>query len=469
MPWVSLSDRFERPLMRIPPLSALCLLVACLVQAGNATSVVQVSATVLHQKHRNWLQLQVASVAGCQEIAVDSIKVAVGDTVRFELGDPLRDLDVWWHLADAKPKRYCETVRMARTMVEIPTPRKSAMVDSLLERWRPRKLVAHGNGQVDTVSPIEVDHAGMSDGVECVLFSIVCPEPSTTPGMSSRQWLDSLQRRVAEGYAVFLVRRSPSLIPKLQPFVPGMGPSVTGLGIVSPWTAGNQAWRETVPVAVAQAWGTAAPAELSRPDGKILYRWNNVRPSCCENCDTICEPYPGGDTLSSSGPDLLLGSDSIQSCSGSMHADSTTLFDIRGGDWLLLPSARELKNGLLDVTFARESCKPNSRQQAVPVRNDTVRLGAEGISLQVLTAALGVRSALSRSTLQAKVQEEGLRILGHHPEDGPLQVRLRTLSGRLLAETVLDGTERFVPLSGHGLCLVEARSRRTTTLLRVVH
>jgi len=454
--------------MRIPSISALCLLVACLVQAGTAASAVQVSATVLHQKHRNWLQLQVAPVAGCQELAVDSVKAAVGDTGSLRLGDPLRDLEVWWHLADATPKRYCESVRMARTMVEIPAPRKSATVDSLLERWLPRKLVAYGNGQADTVAPAVVDHAGKSDGVPCVMFSIVCPEPSTEPGMSSRQWLDSLQRRIAEGGAVFLLRKDPSLVPKLLPFEPGKGPSVTGLGIVSPWTAGNQAWRETVPVSVAQAWGAAAPAELSRPDGKILYRWNNARPACCENCDTICGSYPGGDTLSSSGPDLLLGSDSIQSCYGSMHADNTTLYDIRGGDWLLLPSARELKNGLLDATFAREYCT-GDRQNAIPVRNDTILLGTEGISLQALKAALGVRSALSRSFLQAIAQEGGLRILGHRPEDGPLHVRVRTLSGRLLAETVVDGSERFVPLSGHGLCLVEARNQRSTTLLRVVH
>lgn len=454
--------------MRIPTLSTLCLLVACAVQTGNAASAVQVSATVLHQKHRNWLQLQVSPVAGCQEVVVDSVRVAVGDTSTVWLGDPLRNLEVWWRLVDASPKRYCEGVRRARTMVEIPAPRKSVTIDSLLERWLPRKLVAYGIGQTDTVVPTVVDHAGMSDGVECILFSIICPEPSAEPAKTSVQWLDSLQRRIAEGGAVFLVRKDPSLVPKLQPFVPGVGPSVNGLGIVSPWTAGNQAWRETIPVNVSQAWGSTAPVDLSRPDGKILYRWNNARPACCEQCDTICGSYPGGDTLSSSGPDLLLGSDSIQSCYGSMHADSTTLHDIRGGDWLLLPSARELKNGILDVTFAPEWCT-NSRQNAIPVRNDTVLLGSGGISLQSLKAALGTRSGLARSSLQVIAQEAGLRIQGHRPEDGPLQVRVRTLAGRRLAEAVLEGTDRFVPLAGHGLCLVEARSERMTTLLRVVH
>jgi len=453
--------------MRIPSFSALCLLAACLAQAGNAASAAQISATVLHQTHRNWLQLQVSPVAGCQEVVVDSVKAALGDTGSLMLGDSLRNLDVWWHLADASPKRYCETVRMARTMVEIPAPRKSVTADSLLERWLPRKVVAYGIGQADTVAPAVVDQAGMSNGVECIMFSIVCLEPSAEPGMSSLQWLDSLQRRIAEGGAVFLLRKDPSLVPKLQPFEPGAGPSVTGLGIISPWTAGNQAWRETVPVAVANAWGAAAPAELSRPDGKILYRWNNARPACCEHCDTICGSYPGGDTLSSHGPDLLLGSDSIQSCYGSMHADSTTLYDIRGGDWLLLPSARELKNGILDVTFARESCT-NSRQNAIPVRNDTVRLGAGGISLQSLRAVLGARSVSARTSLHVITQEAGLRILGHRSEDGPLSVRIRTLSGRLLTETVLDGAERSVPLSGHGIFLVEARSARGNAVSRVV-
>lgn len=456
--------------MRIPSLSALCLLVACIVRAGNAASAVQVSATVVHQKHRNWLQLQVTPVAGCQEVVVDSVKVAVGDTGTLWIGDPLRNLEVWWRLEEASPKRYCGTVRMARTMVEIPAPRKSVTIDSLLERWLPRKLVAYGKEQVDTVAPAVVDHAGMSNGVMCVLFNIICPpmikDSATEPGMSSLQWLDSLQRRIAEGGAVFLVRKNSSLVPKLLPFEPGFGPGVSGLGIVSPWTVGNQAWRETVPVNVAQAWGVAAPAELSRPDGKILYRWNNARPACCEHCDTVCGSYPGGDTLSSNGPDLLLGSDSIQSCYGSMHADSTTLHDIRGGDWLLLPSARELKSGILDVTFARQSCT-NSWQNAIPVRNDTVRLGSDGISLQSLNAVLGARSGRA-SSLQVIAQGAGLRILGHRPEDGPLSVRIRTLSGRLLTETVLDGAERSVPLSGHGIFLVEARSARGNAVSRVV-
>lgn len=454
--------------MRIPSLSALCLVLACLAHAGNlATSAVEVSATVLHQKQRNWLQLQVAPVAACQEIVVDSVKVALGDTGTVWIGDPMRNLEVWWRIVDASPKRFCESVRMARTMVEIPTPRKSLTTDSLLVRWLPRKLVAYGNGQADTIVPAVVDHAGMSDGVECIMFSIICPETSTEVVWSSQQWLDSLQRRVRQGNAVFLVRKSPGLKAELRPLVPIGASSISGLGIVSPWTVGNGAWQETVPVAVAQAWGVQAPGSLSRPNGKTLYRWNNSRPACCEHCDTVCGSYPGGDTLSSNGPDLLLGSDSIQACYGSGRADPTTLEDIRSSDWLLLPTDRELTAGVLDVTFRREFCS-NARQNAIPVRNDTVQLGAGGISLASLNIALGLRPGLGQSSLRVAVQKSGLRITGHRPEEGPLQVRVRSVSGRLLAEEVMISSEQHVALSGHGLCLVEVRSAHRTTVLRVV-
>jgi hypothetical protein len=439
---------------------------------ARATDSVGVSGTVLHQAGRNWLQLQVDSVGACREIAVDSIKVAGFDPLLLSYGDPERDVDVWWRIVEASPRRHCESTRMARNLVELPAARGSSQSkDSSLVRWLPYHVTAHGNGREVRFVPKVVDHAGMSHGEDCVMYDIVCVmhvDLESFPPSPTR-WLDSLLCRTREGRAVILTRgRSQGVPARRIVDVPSIG-DVYGLGVVSPWSAGHQMWREVLPVSVEQSWGASVPKTLYTGTGRRFYRWNNARPSCCERCDTICAPYPGGDTLASGGPDLEISNDSIWQCSSYYGAeiDHTLASDLNSGDWLLLPDSGEVARGSLGMTLSKGRCGIY-RNNAFRIVNDSIVLTGGKLALSALEQTLGIAHKSAGGGVRVVNESRGLRILADVAADENLQVRVRSVSGQILSKATITAPKQSVPLVGHGVFLVEWESRHTSGKVQVV-
>ena len=436
---------------------------------AHATDSVGVSGTVLHQAGRNWLQLQVDSVGACQEIAVDSIKVAGPDSLRLSFGDPARDVEVWWKLVEASPRRHCQSTRRARTMTELPPARGVARNrDSILVRWLPDRVTAHGNGRDVRFAPRTVDHAGMSQGEECVMYDIVCWTVADLEVPTPTRWLDSLLRRTREGRAVLLTRGRSQGAPERRAVTTPAAWDVQGLGVLSPWSAGHQAWREVLPVTVERSWGASAPRTLDLFTGRRFYRWNNARPSCCELCDTICAPYPGGDTLASNGPDLEISNDSIGQCSNyGREIDPAIATDLRTGDWLLLPDSGEVARGRLGATLSRGSCD-TYRNRAFRVVGDSVVFGSVKLALASLEQTLGFARKSAGGGVRVVNEPRGLRILVDVAAGEDLQVRVRSVSGQVLSEETMSSPERFVPLVGHGVFLVEWEGRHGSGQRRVL-
>ena len=436
---------------------------------AHATDSVGVSGTVLHQAGRNWLQLQVDSVGACQEIAVDSIRVAGNDSLRLSFGDPARDVEVWWKLVEASPRRHCQSTRRARAMFELPVARGVARNrDSILVRWLPDRVTAHGSGRDVRFVPKIVDHAGMSQGEECVMYDIVCWIAADLEVPSPTRWLDSLLRRTREGHAVLLTRGRSQGAPERRIVSAPVDGEVRGLGVLSPWSAGHQVWREILPVTVERSWGASVPKTLDLATGRRFYRWNNARLSCCEQCDTVCAPYPGGDTLASNGPDLEISNDSIEQCSSyGMQIDPTIATDLKAGDWLLLPDSGEVAHGRLGATLSRGNCG-TYRNRAFRVVNDSVVFGSVKLALASLEQTLGIARKSDGGGVRVVNVPRGLRILVDVAAGEELRLRVRSVSGQVLSEETMSSPERFLPLAGHGVFLVEWESRHGSGQRRVV-
>jgi hypothetical protein len=435
---------------------------------ASLSSAAGVSGTVLHQASRNWLQLQVDSVGACQEIAVDSIKVGLPDPNMHWIGDPRRDVDVWWKLVDAPSYRPCKNVRMARTMVEIPAARQAiANKDTALLRWFPNHVIAHGDGRDARFQPQEVDHAGMSYGQDCILMDRICVFLADWVPPTPSDWLDSLKQRVRRGQAIVATRAQPALVPQRRPVIPLDASVVNGLGMLSRWSAGHQAWREVVQMTVAKSWGHSVPVYFEQATGRRFFRWN-ASPVCCEKCDTLCVGYPGGDTLASNGSDLEISNDSTMQCdSYGMDIDGTLASDLKASDWLLLPDSSEVAHGSFLRTFGKCYCG-SGRINAFHIVNDSIVFEGGKLALSALEEGLGIALKSAGGGVRVVNEPRGLRILTDGPVGDALMVRVRSVSGQILSKATITAPKQSVPLVGHGVFLVEWESRHTSGKVQVV-
>ncbi|MEN9352852.1 MAG: hypothetical protein RL318_177 [Fibrobacterota bacterium] len=430
----------------------------------------KVSFTTIHSAGRNWLQTQIAPVGACQEIVVDSIRAS--DTVRVDsLGrkedyfDGIhRAAHVWWHLQEIVPSHNCGSVKASRRLDSVAHPRKHPRTDTLLTRWILDKVVAHGpSGRLDTATANLVDQAGEK---LCPTVSIWCPGPfnmddSTRP---VPDYLDSLKRRIAMGLPVVVV--GPMGDNKAVEIKGNVLDTnlVHGLGIPSFWATGNEVSTFRHDFKPLRAWGTELPKSLSKFSARKVYQWRNTRPACCQNCDTVCGEWPANE-ISTSGLDLTLSNATTERCEQFEWVDQDLAPALEGNQWLLLPDTSEIRTGRLWSTFNGQFC--GGRRNAIQVVNDTVRWNGAELSLLALEQALGVAAKRQAPKVVISATSSGLRVIADPASSGLAQVLVRSVSGRVLTQSPMTTAELNVPLSGHGIFLVEVRGRQGVTHLRL--
>ncbi|MEN9352853.1 MAG: hypothetical protein RL318_178 [Fibrobacterota bacterium] len=461
---------------------ALFLASAMAHAAINAPARIQaestkVSITAIHSQHRNWLQVQVSPVGACQEVVVDSFRVlderirtfqrcgdTTSDIVRlcedftFELGGvPHRDLQVAWHLAAMDSSRRCGAVKASRHLLEIPAPRKSPATDTLLVPWVIGRIDAIGpNGQRDTLDAFRVDQSGSLLGLPCPAYSVMCPSeigfigPDSLMAFRRDSVLETLRQRVVAGQT--LVRVGATVVNQgIRKEVP-----FGGLVLLIPWNAGNQAYTVSHPFQVRRSWGPVQMREtLARETGERIELWRN----------SMREPI--GDTLSSSGMDLELSNDSTHLCDWLKMPDQKLASDLAKNDWLLFLDTAEARTGMLTATFKRDRC--GFRANALEILNDSVWMGGVRIPMALLDQALGVSPSSRRApTLKVSTVASGVRVARLSNLTEPVAVRVRTISGRLVTQATMLSSDLVIPLSGHGVFLVEAESPEGIARVRVV-
>jgi len=458
-------------------LNLLCLLPFLAASMAHAsTDSVQVSFKSIHSAHRNWLQVQAEPVGACQEIVVDSVRVlderiatyrtvfdtATGLTLRMEVlvvpfGDlTRRDLKLAWHLAATDPSRGCGAVKAARHMLEIPPPPKSPGSDTLLQSWAVGQVDAMGPNGRDTLTPDLLDQSGELHTFACPVYDVWCPNEIAFFGTDSAMALirDSvltdLRQRVAAGLT--LVRVGATLANQgIRKEIPWGGTVLS-----SRWEAGNRSFAVSHPMQVRRSWGPAPAREvLERETGERIDLWNNAG------------LVPIGDTLAASGPDLELSNDSTALCEWLKMPDHAIAQDLAKNDWLLFLDTAEVRTGVLGATFKRNYC--GIRGNAKAILNDSVFLGGVRIPMALLDQALDVPSAVRRGAiLRISAVPTGLRVAQGADLTESVKIRVRTASGRLVTQALLTSREAVLPVSGHGIFLVEAESSRGIAVVRAV-
>lgn len=458
---------------------SVALLVCAVAPAfvSASTDAAKVSFTAIHSAHRNWLQVQVSPVGACQEVVVDSFRVLeerirtyvrcgdpAGDIVHLceilslELGDvPRRDLQVAWRLKPMDPATNCAKVKASRHLLEIPAPRRNSATDTLLYPWAIGRIDAIGpNGQRDTLDVSTVDQSGNLSGVPCPAYSIMCPNeigfvgPDSLMAFRRDSVLETLRQRVVAGQTLVRAGATAANLGtrKEVPF--------GGLTSPFPWSAGNQAYAVTHPFQVRRSWGPGPVREiLQRETGERVELWRN----------SMREPI--GDTLSTSGPDLELSNDSTHLCDWLEMPDQTLASDLAKNDWLLFLDSTEARTGMLTTTFKKDRC--GNRANAKAIRNDSVSLGGAWIPMALFDQALGVSPSSRRaSALKVSTVASGVRVERPSNLTETVTVRVRTISGRLVTQATVLSSDLVIPLSGHGVFLVEAESPEGIARVRVV-
>lgn len=444
--------------------------------AAASTDSVQVSFKSIHSAHRNWLQVQAEPVGACQEIVVDSVRVLderirtyqalldsatglilVYETPVLQFGRvPRRDLKLSWHLGAMTSTSGCSGVKAVRHMLEIPAPPKSPGSDTLLQSWAVGQVDAVGPQQRDTLAPDQLDQAGDLTAYSCPVHDMWCSNEIGYFGTDSAMALirDSvltdLRQRVAAGQTLVRVGATPSN--------QGLRKEIPWGGTAAPsrWEAGNRTCSVSHPMQVRRSWGPApVRAVLERETGELIDLWRNAGLA------------PIGDTLAASGMDLELSNDSTFLCDWLKGPDKAIASDLAKNDWLLFLDSTEVRTGVLGPTFKRDYC--GIRANAKAVVNDSVFLGGVWIPMALLDQALDVPSAARRGqVLRISAVPSGLRLVQDADLTESVKIRVRTASGRQVAQALLASREMVLPVSGHGIFLIEAESSRGVTVSRAV-
>jgi len=453
--------------MRPSPSVVSSFLVATSLSIAGWCPAQTLEFTFIHTAHANWFSTLVHPVAACQELEVDSIRIqGMSPVDSLELwtlraGGVRRDAEVWWHLGGPRPsERGCGSVRAARRMDPVPAPLPASTSDS----WVVGRIEAHGpDGRLDTLIPTLVDQSGRANG-------ILCPELLCLGGLP--EWT-SVQRDSIRGTLVDRIRQNLPLL-RIGAAVPGAttlqevsisdSAAVVGLGTTSPWNVGNRAWTEWKPVHVVAAWGGTAPSALLVPDGRRVYQWSGVGGLCCENCDTICDLYPPGDTVAYTGGNLVLSNDSTWSCSGEID---TRLASDLSDDWLILPDSVEVAAGKLSSTFHPLFC--GGRTNAFKIRNDSVDDQGVWIGLSELDEVLAVGVAPNHSVaLNVRAVSRGWEVEWQNLLGEETSIRLSRPDGRILFQCTTRDAQALVPNTGHGIVFLDATRSGRTERLRLV-
>jgi len=456
----------ERPHMRSSP-SVLPLFLATVSLSIPAAGLAQsLEFTFIHTAHANWLSTLVHPVAACQEVVVDSIRVQdMASTDSLELrtsrmGSVRRDAEVWWHLAGPRiEERGCGAVRAARRLDPVPDPPSTATGGS----WVVGRIEAHGaGGRTDTLVPTLVDQSGTANGVFCpdLLCMGAFPEWTAYQRDSIR---GTLVDRIRRNLPLLRVGARTSGSPVLEEVPLSDSAAVAGLGTTSPWNVGNHAWSEWQTVHVVEALGGTAPPTLLVPDGRRVYQWSGVGGLCCENCDTVCNLYPPGDTVAYTGGNLILSNDSTWSCFGQID---TRLASDLSRDWLILPDSAEVANGKLMATFHPYSC--GGRTNAFEILNDSVDDQGVWIGLSELEEALSVGPGPVHPSLHARPVLQGWEVDWGNSSGDEASIRLSGPDGRIIFRGTTRNGQLLVPVAGHGIVFLEATRSDRTERLRLV-
>jgi hypothetical protein len=341
-------------------------------------------------------------------------------------------------------------------MLEIPAPAQTPGSDTLLGSWAVGRVDAMGPNGRDTLAPELLDQAGDLRAFACPVYDVWCPMEQGFWGTDSAlavrrdSVLQDLRQRVAAGQA--LVRVGATVANQgLRKEIPWGGTAVS-----SRWEAGNRTFSVSHPMQVLRSWGPVpARALLERETGERIDLWKNVGLA------------PIGDTLSTSGLDLELSNDSTHLCDWLEMPDQTLASDLARNDWLLFLDSTEARTGMLTTTFKKDRC--GIRANAEAIRNDSVSLGGAWIPMALLDQALGLSPSSRRAqAIRVTSVPGGVRVAQDAGLTESVKVRIRTVSGRLVALALLTSRETVLPVSGRGIFLVEAEGAEGISLSRVV-
>jgi hypothetical protein len=329
--------------------------------------------------------------------------------------------------------------------------------------WLVGRIEAHGpGGRTDTLAPALVDQSGTANGVLCpdLLCLGAFPEWTAEQRDSIR---GTLVDRIRRNLPLLRVGAAASGSPVLEEVSLSDSGAIAGLGTISPWNVGNHAWTEWQPVHVVKALGGPSVSNLLVPDGRRVYQWSGVGGLCCENCDTICNLYPPGDTVAYTGGNLVLSNDSTWSCFGQID---TRLVSDLSNDWLILPDSSEVAAGELTSTFQRLFC--GGRTNAFQIRNDSVDDQGVWIGLSELDEVLAVGPAPTRSSLHARQVSRGWEVEWGNSSGEETSIRLSAPDGRILFQGTTRDGQAIVPVTGHGIVFLQATRSGRTERLRLV-
>jgi hypothetical protein len=413
---------------------------------ASLSSAAGVSGTTLHQKHGNWLQLQVDSVGACQEIAVDSLKAlddgiymtqALGDSGSIQvlslyIGNvPRKDLRVWWRIKAAPSGVRCGQVKSARHLFALANPLKRAGSDTILENWAVGRIDAVGpNGMRDTIQPTMVDQAGdFVFNMNCVLS--ICDWNWNGEDTPEKDFLTTMKGRLAAGLPVVRIGAVNGAQTR-RDSIPATQAYLATQGIPVKWNAGFKAMTESLPLKLVQSWGTPAFTNgLERPLDRVVQKWVQSARPCSDATDSLC--YPAGDTLASTGVELEFSNDSTFSCyTPGLGLDADLPAQVAANDWLLLPDTSEVRQQKLIGTLGTAACV--GRRNAYLIRNDSVAWGNTYVPLSLLDQALGIRRNRGKSGMRGAM-------------------RAYSLAGQRLPDAKANNPQPLLPLPVRGVVM----------------
>lgn len=429
------------------------------------------SATVLHTRGSNRLQGQLDSIGACQFLHIDSVRVLdeplnTGIFITYLDAPPQRDLRVWWSLWQSPSDASCASARSSRHMIDLPVPTTRPGSDTLLSPWAPGHIEAFGpEGRRDTVIPERINQAGVYQYALCPMVDVWCQYELADSLSAEQRLARTVQDQIQAGRPIVRITRAGSL--RRTPIGLRSDSYLEQLGPALPWGRGNQAWIEDLPLRSARSWGGAPPPTTwSLPTGRRFYQWNNSAAPRCGNVDTLCPTDPVRALSTTTGSGWLVSNDSTAYCSYSNPIDPTADADL-DSDWLILPDSLEILTGIFRRTLRPNLCV--GRNNAWPIRNDSVRFGGTSVALAFLDQVVAVPHRAQAPTFACRSTETGLLVHAGLEPGEAWSARVLDHSGRILSSAVSRSPDLSLSLGARGTFLVEIRTaqgRRVRSVVR---
>jgi hypothetical protein len=433
---------------------------AVFARAAGASNFDTVEAIDINQRASNTIALTVHPSVACQVVKVDSFRIRPLDdtsvhTKTLGLGPDSASVELWWRFLpwdsiSEKPSiPNCLTATTAaRTLVRIDALPADSQGFRIVS-----EVISHApSGRTDTIHPSQVYTRGRYRTLICPLYSCIRLPDTATDAEKFADLSQQVLSWLTDSGSVVLTNGKTEILR-----APGQrdSASVQDIGTSDRWGIGDNLQTESVLVGLSRTWGAAPANGLAIPDGRRIYHWaGGGATSCCEKCDSLCA-FPRDTVVSYFGGDLSVSSDSVRFCYGDTP---DRIASDAAGTWLLLPTAEEVRRGLLvSGTFGWNGICQTGRVRAYPVQGDSVLYRESRFALADLLLVLGVHRSEAHP-LRVRSTSTGWRIIGAGEGES---IRLLDLSGRILFQT--GGRSEGVDIAAprRGMFVVEVgRSRQ---------